>query len=1067
LTAQGPGQGATRISALWKAGLCLDGWAPLALIILFALSRPTSAALPQGWSDSDIGSPGQAGSASYTNGGWTVSGGGKDIGGTSDQFNFASEVCVSDGAVVALVTSVQNADPSSGWAKIGVMFRNDTTATAVNACMVASAEEGVQFQYRLTTGATTYGNQVTGISPPVWVKVVRTSDLFSGYYSHDGTNWVQVGTTQTIAMAGPALAGLGVTAHNNSALNRCTATNVVVPSATFGIYRQLWTNLSQSIGDSLAALTNTANNPNWPDNPSASSTHIFDSFETEINDGTNYYGQRLRTFVVPPITGLYTFWIASDDTSDLYLSSDENPAHVTLIAQNTSWTSAEDWTEYPDQQSALISLEGGCRYYLEAQMQQGNGGDNCGVGWQLPNGILEQPMEDVSPAGTLLIPCTGVVIPPGIYSQSTNATVVESLNDELSVLATNQAPLTYQWFDTNGALAGATLPVYTITNASLASDNGQIYTCVVSDSAGSTTSAPIALTVLRDTTPPVVLRAFNIGTSNVELDFSKAIAPATATNLANYVFTDGLIINGAALDANNSSVTLATGALVYGSNYSIVINNIQDLANVPNTIASNTVTSFTTAPFASQDIGGPATPSTETYPSNGVTVTSAGSAIGGSSDQFNMEYQLQTGNFDVTVCLSALSLPSLWAQAGLMARENLNTGSPFAAALATPGMNGDSFSYRTSTAGVAVSTGGFPVNYPNTWLRLTRVGNVFTGFASYDGTNWTQLGTVTDTMPSQIYLGLAVASGGTNQSVTASFVNYETTPTNAAVVTLVNPNEPLGPSSRNTGIVISEIMWKPAPRTDGNNTEFLEIYNSLPYFQDISSYTVTCADMNYTFPANTLIPGGGFFVLAASPQSIANVYGLTSNIFGPYNGSLKHSETLELLDEQSNVLLTVPYNDKYPWPVAAGGTGHSIVLANPTYGEGDWRAWALSDQMGGSPGQADPFTPSPVRNVVINEILPHSESPAVPQFIELYNHSTNSVNISGCILTDNTATNEFVIPSGTVIGPAGFVSFTQSNSGRKPTVFPMAAGRTAPMIFTPSPPIPPAPITARFSSATL
>ena len=76
-------------------------------------------------------------------------------------------------------------------------------------------------------------------------------------------------------------------------------------------------------------------------------------------------------------------------------------------------------------------------------------------------------------------------------------------------------------------------------------------------------------------------------------------------------------------------------------------------------------------------------------------------------------------------------------------------------------------------------------------------------------------------------------------------------------------------------------MWKPAPRTDSNNLEFLEFYNSCPFFQDISGYQVTCADMNYTFPANTLIPGGAFFVLAASPEGIANVYGLTSNVFGP------------------------------------------------------------------------------------------------------------------------------------------------------------------------------------------
>ena len=53
-------------------------------------------------------------------------------------------------------------------------------------------------------------------------------------------------------------------------------------------------------------------------------------------------------------------------------------------------------------------------------------------------------------------------------------------------------------------------------------------------------------------------------------------------------------------------------------------------------------------------------------------------------------------------------------------------------------------------------------------------------------------------------------------------------------------------------MVFSEIMWKPAPRTDGKNLEFLELYNSNPWFQDISGYQITCADMNYTFPPDTL-----------------------------------------------------------------------------------------------------------------------------------------------------------------------------------------------------------------------
>ncbi len=452
------------------------------------------------------------------------------------------------------------------------------------------------------------------------------------------------------------------------------------------------------------------------------------------------------------------------------------------------------------------------------------------------------------------------------------------------------------------------------------------------------------------------------------------------------------------------------------------------MATVPNEIATNSLVSFTAAPFASQDIGNPPDSTTDSFGTNGVTITGDGAGIGGNADQANLTYQIVTGNFDLALRVGSMEVPSVVAQAGLMGRASLTGGSPYAAALATPGINGDSFSYRATTNGAAATSGRFPVNYPNTWLRLSRVGSVFTGFGSYDGTNWTQLGQATITMPGQIYVGLALSSGSTNAPVTASFVNFGNTPAGAVLASQASPNEPLGPSSRTTGIAISEILWKPAARADSNDVEFIELFNSCPFFQDISSYTVKCADMSYTFAPNTTIGAGQLFVLAASPEGIASVYGLTSNVFG-YTGSLKHSETLQLLDEVSNVLLTVPYSDVYPWPVAAGGTGHSIVLANPTYGEGDPRAWAISDHAGGSPGLMDSFTPSPLRSVVINEILAHTENPAVPQYIELYNHSAAGVDVSGCILTDDATTNKFVIPSGTVIGPAGFVAFTDAQFG--------------------------------------
>jgi regulation of enolase protein 1 (concanavalin A-like superfamily) len=999
------------------------------IAILLPMTKPAWAGLPAGWSDADIGSPGLAGSATYADGLWTVTGGGSDIWNTADQFNFASTNFSGDGTMIVQVTSLQNSDPGSGWSKAGFMFRNDSTAGSVNVSIVATAGQGVSFQWRSAAGGSSSFAADGGVTAPVWLKLVRSGANFTGSYSQDGINWVQV-SSQQVLLNSTVMAGLDVTAHNNSALNTATFTGLSlsnVPPPVFGVYRERWTNLNSSIGNTLAMLTNTTYNPNWPTNPAAAYSQVLPGFETEVNDGMDYYGQRLRAFVVPPTNGSYTFWIASDDTSLLLLSANENPANETPIAAVSTWTSWRNFTVESDQQSSPIYLQGGQRYYLEALMQQGLGGDDLTVQWQLPDGTIELPLATGSAAGTLLVPFTGLTNLPGIYFQpATNTTAIENSSVTFSLLVTNQANVSYQWQLSGTNLPGANSSVLVLSNLSL-SWSGQIFKCVVTNTVGVVTSTPALLYMLPDTNPPAILNVVNLGLTNVQVSYSKMVEAASATNTANYVFTNGLAVTGASLNADNQTVVLTTAALTYGSNYCVVVNRVRDRAATPNTIATNTTVPFWALPYAPLDLGNPSVSSIVTLAGNGFNVTAAGTDFSGNSDQGNFSYQIVSGDFDVAVRVTGLSLSDTFAKAGLMARENLSVNSRFAAAFTTPTMNGSFFEWRDPAGSAARTSRNFPANYPNTWLRLNRVGNTFAGFASYDGQIWTQLGSDTISMPSQIYLGFCVSSRSASAVATAQFRDISNL-TNAVVGVVINPHDAMGPSSRKSPIAFSEIMWKPAPRTDGRNLEFLEIYNSNPWFQDISGYQITCADMNYTFPPNTKIPGGGYLVVAAAPADIQAVYGIT-NVMGPYTGSLKKSETLELLDEQGAVLLTVPYTDVYPWPVATAGTGHSLVLAYPTYGEEDPRAWDISDTVGGSPGQMDSFTPSPLRNVVINEILPHSENVAVPQFIELYNHATNSVDVSGCILTDDPSTNKFVIPNGTVIGPAGFVSFTQSQFG--------------------------------------
>jgi regulation of enolase protein 1 (concanavalin A-like superfamily) len=999
--------------------------ARLFVLISIALFVPklARAALPPGWSDVDIGSPALAGSAAYTSGNWTVTGGGSDIWDPTDQFNFASTTCSSDGILIARVLSLQNSDPGSGWSKAGLMFRNDTSAGSLNAGLFATATHGVSFQCRGAPGGPYSYSAVDGITTPVWLQLVRSGGTFIGYYSSDGSNWTQVGTQQ-IPMNGTVQAGLAVTAHNNSALNTASFTNVDLTTSIWGAYRELWTNLNSSIGNTLTVLTNTGYNPNWPNNPVSDFTHVFIGFETEVNTGRNNYGQRLRSFVVPPTNGNYIFWVASDDNSLLFLSPNENPASAVRIAGVSNWTPWRNFGVEPGQQSAPIYLQGGQRYYLEALMQQGGGGDNLTVQWQLPNGTVELPLASGSPSGAILIPFTGATTFPGIYSQPVNNTVgIESGNVGFSLLATNQANLGYQWRLNGTNLPGANACVLVVSNLSL-SWSGQSYSCVVSNGSGSVTSTPSVLTVVADTNPPTVAHIANMGLTNVQIVYSEMVEAASATNTANYVFTNGLPVTGATLSPDNQTVILTTAPLTYGSNYWLVINNVRDRAGAPNTIANNTTVTFPALPYTLQDLGNPSVASIATIAGNGFDVTAAGSDFAGNSDQGSFSYQSISGNFDIAARVAGLSLSDTFAKAGLMARESLGFSSRFAAAFTTPTMNGSFFEWRDPTGAAAATSGSFPANYPNTWLRLRRSGNIFTGYASYDGQVWTQLGSATISMPAQIYFGFAVSSRSASAATSAQFRDI-TNVTSAVVGLQTNPHEAIGPSSRRTPIAFSEIMWKPAPRGDLKNLEFVELYNSNPWFHDISGYQIICADMNYTFPPNTQIPGGGYLVVAAVPADIQSVYGI-SNVMGPYTGSLKKSETLELLDEQGAVLLSVPYSSDSPWPVGTDGTGHSLVLANASYGEGDPRTWDISDTVGGSPGQMESFTPSALRNVVINEFLAHTDPPDY-DYIELYNHSTSSVDISGCILTDDPATNKFIIPTPTVIPAHGFVFYSETN----------------------------------------
>ena len=180
--------------------------------------------LPVPWLDRDIGSVGVAGSAQFSNGTFTVRASGADVWGAADAFHYAYQPWSGDGSIVARVADVTN---TSAWAKAGVMFRASLDAGSAHAFMLVSAANGVSFQRRPTTGGTSVGTNVAGVTPPRWVRLDRSGNTFTASYSSDGTSWTLV-ATDTITMPQDLFVGMAVTSHNNTSLSTATLESVTV-----------------------------------------------------------------------------------------------------------------------------------------------------------------------------------------------------------------------------------------------------------------------------------------------------------------------------------------------------------------------------------------------------------------------------------------------------------------------------------------------------------------------------------------------------------------------------------------------------------------------------------------------------------------------------------------------------------------------------------------------------------------------------------------------------------------------------------------------------------------------
>jgi len=542
-----------------------------------------------------------------------------------------------------------------------------------------------------------------------------------------------------------------------------------------GIAREIWENIA---GVNLDALRN---DPRFPASP---------TFSDELPDfdspdyGDNY-GGRLQAWLHVPVGGQYTFWVAGDDNTELYLGT--GPDRAELIARVPGWTPARAWDRVPEQRSVPIFLEAGC-YYIAALWKEGGGGDHCSAAWQGPgvpqrtliSGSYLKAFEAVWAAGadpqdgavdvaqTLLLRwSTGVrAVEHDVYfgddeeavagADATTAGVYRG-RQALDVTAYEPGPLawnaTYYWRIDEVNEVHPESPwkgtAWSFTTADfLTVDDFESYTNEVGR------------------------RVFQTWLDG--LGFSEPVAvPGNGSGaiVGHDIWSpESPYFEGSITETNIVYGGTQAMPLYYDNTVAPGYSETDRIWPTPQDWTINGVKALTLH-FRGNPIA-----FVETAPGR-FTMSAAGNDIWGTADQFRYVYKQFEGDGTIVARVDSLRDTNVWAKAGVMIRESLDPGSKFAAVYLT-GDNGVRFQVRAFAN--ADATSDSPVATPEqialrepVWLRLERAGDEFSAFTSNDpeAEGWTPMvwNPQNVSMIGSVTVGLALTSHSSGNITIAEF----------------------------------------------------------------------------------------------------------------------------------------------------------------------------------------------------------------------------------------------------------------------------------------------------------
>lgn len=190
-------------------------------------------------------------------------------------------------------------------------------------------------------------------------------------------------------------------------------------------------------------------------------------------------------------------------------------------------------------------------------------------------------------------------------------------------------------------------------------------------------------------------------------------------------------------------------------------------------------------------------------------------------------------------------------------------------------------------------------------------------------------------------------------------------------------------------VVFNELNYNP---TGGTDDEWIELHSQMGINTDLSGWRLDNG-VEFTFPQGTIIPAGGYLIVAKDPSNPALPSGAL--VVGPYNGSLSNGgEQVDLLSSADRVMDEVEYEDSGEWPIAADGGGVTLAKCNPGLSSGESAHWSVSAETGGTPG-AENFTSEIMPSLLINEVSAGGDSSF---FVEIRNVGATSINTDGYVL---------------------------------------------------------------------